>query len=214
MNTINLLPDASPASATGELPFSLRVIDLKQYAYCPRVVFYDYCLPSLRPTTFKMEAGIRAQDRVNGLEERRSLRAYGVETGTRHFHVSVQSAALGCTGQIDLVVETRDEGRHRLIPVDFKLSRKRPGRHFQLQLACYGLMLEEMWQLPVEEGYLYLIPKKESVRIPLTVRLRNEARRKLAEVREMIVTQRTPPPTKQRAKCVDCEFRRFCNDVL
>ena len=27
----------------------LRVTDLKQYEYCPRVVFYEYCLPGVRP---------------------------------------------------------------------------------------------------------------------------------------------------------------------
>lgn len=67
--------------------FYLQVTDLKQYLYCPRVVFYRYCLPDVRPVTFKMQAGIAAQDRVTELEKRRSLRAYDVVAGTRHFHV-------------------------------------------------------------------------------------------------------------------------------
>ena len=57
-----------------ETAWSLRVIDLKQYEYCPRIVYYEYCLPGVRPTTYKMAAGIAAQDRVNTLEERRGLR--------------------------------------------------------------------------------------------------------------------------------------------
>jgi len=192
----------------------LRVVDLKQFEYCPRVVYYQYCLPGVRPTTYKMEAGIAAQDRVEQLEGRRSLRAYGIQDGTRHFNVSVQSATLQCTGQIDLLIETRDDDHHRYIPVDFKLSRKEPGRHFKLQLACYALMIEEERGVPVESAAIYLIPLKKSVLVPMTARLKNDAKRKLKEMRKMIIAQQMPEPTKQRAKCVNCEFRRFCNDVI
>lgn len=79
----------------------LRVTDLKQYDYCPRVVYYEHCLPKLRPVTYKMTAGIAAQERVTALEERRSLRTYGLTSGERHFNVAVSSAQLGFTGQID-----------------------------------------------------------------------------------------------------------------
>lgn len=192
----------------------LRVIDLKQYEYCPRVVYYDYCLGGLRPTTYKMAAGITAQERVNALEERRGLRAYGIQNGERHYHVPVHSEKLGCSGQIDMVIETHDDNRPRLIPVDFKLSRREPGRHFKLQLACYALLLEEAWGKPVEAGALYLIPTKEVVNVPITSRLRNDAIRQLLEIRQMVTAQQVPPPTPQRSRCVNCEFRRFCNDVV
>ncbi len=192
----------------------LRVIDLKQYAYCPRIVYYEYCLPAVRPTTYKMEAGIAAQDRVNMLEERRGVRAYGLQSGTRHYHVPVQSEKLGCRGQVDMVIETSDEGRSRLLPVDFKLSRRDPGPHFKLQLACYAMMLEDEWGLPVEEGAIYLIPPKRVIKIPINTRLRNDALRHLLAIREIALTERMPPPTAQRSRCVNCEFRRFCNDVL
>ncbi|MCB0096747.1 MAG: CRISPR-associated protein Cas4 [Caldilineaceae bacterium] len=194
--------------------WKIRVVDLKQYEYCPRVVYYQYCLPGVRPTTYKMAAGIVAQDRVNQLEERRGLAAYGLKTGQRHYHVSVRSEKLGCTGQVDMVIETQDNGLHRLLPVDFKLSRRQPGRHFQLQLACYAMMLEDDWGLPVAEGAIYLIPSKRVIKIPITNRLRNRAIRHLLEIHQMVHTQRVPNATRQRSKCVNCEFRRFCNDVI
>jgi len=197
-----------------EVGWLLRVVDLKQYAYCPRVVYYDYCLAGLRPTTYKMAAGIAAQERVNGLEERRSLRAYGVQQGERHYHVNVLSEKLGCSGQVDMVIETQDDHQPRLIPVDFKLSRQEPGRHFQLQLACYAMMLEDDWGKAVTEGAIYLIPSKRVIKVPITARLRNETIRNLLAIRQMVTKQSVPPPTRQRSRCVNCEFRRFCNDVV
>ncbi len=192
----------------------LRVTDFRQYAYCRRVVYFEYCLPGLRPTTYKMEAGIAAQEKVVEREERRSLRAYGLRSGTRHFDVRLTSSALRCTGQADMVIETDESGAHRLIPVDFKLSRRQPGVHFRLQLACYALMLEENWGLPAPEGYIYLTPLKEAVRVAITKRLCNQAVSLVEEMRLMVEEARMPAATAKRGQCVNCEFRRFCGDVV
>lgn len=194
-------------------PWLLRVVDLKQFDYCPRVVYYQYCLPDVRPTTYKMDAGVAAQDRVESLEPRRTLKAYGLAEGKRHFNVSLSSEELGCTGQADMVIEVMNDNAE-LIPVDFKLSRREPGRHFKLQLACYGLMLEEHFDKPVRRGFIYLIQAKRTIAVELSTRLRNDVKRKLAEMRAMVQAQRVPAPTRQRNKCVECEFRRFCNDVV
>ncbi|MDE0631749.1 MAG: CRISPR-associated protein Cas4 [Caldilineaceae bacterium] len=209
------IPAPADAAVSEHAGWLLKVTDLKQFAYCPRIPYYHYCLPEVRPTTYKMAAGIRAQDRAEELERRRSLRAYGLTEGERHFNVSITSGQLGVSGQIDLVIKHTLNGEDRLIPVDYKLSRRDPGRHFKLQLACYALLLEEVWGLPVEDGFLYLIPARRAVRVPITTRLRNDVRRQLAEIRALVLAERMPPvPPKQRSRCIDCEFRRFCNDVL
>ncbi|MDE0078633.1 MAG: CRISPR-associated protein Cas4 [Caldilineaceae bacterium] len=209
------IPVPAETKASEYPEWLLKVTDLKQFAYCPRIPYYHYCLPAVRPTTYKMDAGIRAQDRAEELERRRSLRAYGLTEGERHFNVSIASGQLGVSGQIDLVIRHTVNGEERLIPVDYKLSRREPGRHFKLQLACYALLLEEAWQLPVEDGFLYLIPARKAVRVPVTTRLRNDVRRQLAEIRELVLAERMPAVSaRQRSRCVDCEFRRFCNDML
>jgi CRISPR-associated exonuclease Cas4 len=213
---MSLLNNPSSDNLTAEEQDSwyVRVTDLKQYTYCPRVTYYMYCFPKLRPMTYKMQAGIEAQERVTDLEERRSLRAYGLSDGERHFHVPVRSKVMGCVGQIDMVIETQEGGAHRLIPVDYKLSQRSPGRHFQLQVACYGMMLEEMYGVSVPEAYIYLIQSRQAERIALTKRLRREVAQSMEAIRAMIAKQRVPPPTPHRAQCMACEYRRFCNDVI
>ncbi|MBW7883421.1 MAG: CRISPR-associated protein Cas4 [Caldilineaceae bacterium] len=198
----------------GEISWLVRVVDLKQYEYCPRIVYFSYCLPGIRPQTYKMKAGIEYQDKTEELEKRRSLREYGLNDGIRHFHVPLTSERYGCVASVDLVVEFEDETGRRLLPVDFKLSRREPGRHFRLQLACYAMMLEESWGAPAPVGVLYLIPLRRAVQVKLDARLRHDAQRKLAQIRDMIGRERMPKPTPQRGRCIDCEFRRFCNDVI
>lgn len=206
-----ILVDTPDVDGAGWL---LRVTDLKQYAYCPRVVYYEYCLPGLRPSTHKMDAGIAAGDRAAGLEERRSLRAYGLTEGDRSFNVTVTSHRLGITGQVDMVIRTAGQNGPRIVPVDYKLSRRKPGQHFRLQLACYALLLEEAFERPAPEGFLYLIPARRAERVVLDQRLRKRALRSVAQIRALVEQQHMPAPVKQRTRCVDCEFRRFCNDVV
>ena len=194
----------------------LEVTDLKQHAYCPRIVFYHYCLPHVRPVTFKMQAGIDAQDDESEREARRSLRSYGLAEGERFFDVRVQSDELALRGRIDLVIAVPERGAPgaELIPVDYKLSERVPGRHFKVQLATYALLLEAAWQLPARRGFLYLIPERRAVGVPITPALRRQAVAYLDEIRTMIARETMPEPPATRRPCVSCEFRRFCNDVI
>ena len=195
-----------------EPPF--RVSDLKQWVYCPRILYYHVCLPAVRPVTYKMEAGVEAGRKEEGHEVRRSLRKYGIRSGKRAFNLRVSSPHLGLRGVVDMVIWPEDEEEQEIIPVDYKMSRK-AGHHFKLQLAAYGLMLEETFGLHAKRGFLYFIPLRKSESIRLDARLRKILQEELAAMKEaMWVSERMPPPTPHRRKCVACEFRRFCNDVV
>ena len=191
----------------GDPPF--RVTDFKQWVYCPRVLYYLYCLPDVRPVTFKMQAGTEAGQRTEDLEERRSLRAYGLSAGEREYNVRLSSAQLGLRGTADMVIDAAPE----VIPVDFKDSDKL-GPHFVLQLAAYALLLEEARGCQVQRGFLYLIPLRRAEEVRIDRRLRAKFANALAQMMKMLNTETMPEPTSQRNKCVVCEFRRFCNDVL
>jgi CRISPR-associated exonuclease Cas4 len=197
--------------AEGGLTFT--VTDLKQYTYCPRVVFYTYCLPLLRPTTYKMEAGISAHEKGGKRERRRTLAAYGLEEGVRHFEVQVASEELGLRGRIDLVIELEGEEQEWIV-VDYKQTTRGPGRHIRRQLAAYGMMLEEMWGGAVRRGFVYSLVTRKTEEIALTKRLRGEVRELVAAMREMVEREAMPDAPRSRRPCVNCEFRRFCNDVL
>ncbi len=187
-----------------------KVTDLKQWVYCPRILYYELCLPDVRPTTYKMEAGAAAGQAEEGREERRSLRAYGVAAGDREFAVYVRSDRLGLRGEIDLVITTLDG---EVIPVDYKLS-EMTGPHVKLQVAAYALLLEEIRQCQVQRGFVYLIPERRAEAVPIGPGLRAKTQAALTEMQAMLKSEKMPPPADSLRKCTACEFRRFCNDVL
>lgn len=194
----------------------LEVTDLKQYTYCPRIVYYHYCLPQIRPLTYKMEAGIAAHEDEAEREGRRSLRPYGLTAGERFFDVRLQSEGLGLRGRLDMVIAVpeRNAPEAELVPVEYKLSDRTPGRHFKVQLTMYALLLEEAWQLPVRRGFIYLIPTRTAVAVTITAALRRQAHDQIAAIRTMVTHETMPEPPASRRPCVSCEFRRFCNDVI
>lgn len=193
--------------------FTFRVIDLKQYIYCPRIFYYHTVLPEVRPLTYKMEAGIKAHQEAEDKEKRRSLRTYGLATGERHFNVHLYSPQWRLSGQLDMLIETEAE----LIPVDYKMAQKE-GPHYRLQLMAYARLLEANWPTAshkkVQRAFLYLIPSRKTISVSLTPTLRRQLNQALEDMYRTAYEQRLPDPTTTRARCVDCEFRRFCNDVL
>ncbi|MFQ5433969.1 MAG: CRISPR-associated protein Cas4, partial [Anaerolineae bacterium] len=158
-------------SATSTLS-TFRVTDLKQYAYCPRILYYHAILPQVRPTTYKMAAGVAAHQEIEKREKRRLLRTYGLQKGERIFNVSLFDEELGLSGEIDLLIETAAE----LIPVDYKNS-NREGHHYRLQLMAYARLLERNYPGRVEairRGFIYLIPKRKAIEVPFTSGLRRQ----------------------------------------
>lgn len=191
--------------------YPIRVSDLKQWVYCPRVFYFQACMPDVRPTTYKMYAGREAGQSEVGREERRSLRVYGIAAGEREFDVPLQSARWGLRGQVDMVITVAGTGE--VIPVDYKLTRI-AGPHVQLQIAVYGMILEEMRGVKVTRGFLYEIPLRRAEEIKIDARWRKQAERAVMAMKEIADEEKMPPPVKHRNKCIVCEFRRFCNDVV
>jgi len=189
---------------------ALRVNDLKQYEYCPRIVFYNTVMPVERKTTVKMERGKEEEFRLDALEKRRSLRRYQLLSGERRFHVWLESPTLGLSGRLDLLILS-PKG---FFPVDFKYTRGRPHRNHMFQLAGYALLVEENFQTQVETGFIYLSPIQEIVAIELSSHLKDQAISYLGQIRDMIREGILPAPTPVRSRCEECEFRNYCGDIF
>ena len=187
----------------------VRVTDIRQYAYCPRVVYYTMVVPVPRPVTFKMEYGVDAQQHVEALEMRRKLRRYGLHSGERHFRVDLESPRLGLSGQVDLVLLTPDEA----VPVEFKHTERPVSKNHRLQVAAYALLIEERMERPVRRGFICRLPSGRLQQLACGPVEREQALEIAASVRAMLHTQSRPGPTGVRARCTDCEFRRYCADV-
>ncbi len=193
-----------------------EVTDLKQWTYCQRIVFYRYCLPTVRPVTSLMHAG-QASHRDEGEREvRRSLRTYGLAQGERHFDIWLRSPRLGLRGRLDLAIALPDRATPgaEAVVIEYKDTERATQPHFMLQLAAYALLLEEAWGVPVPRGFLYAIPTRRAEAVPITPALRRKVMQTVSALHAAVQSERLPPAPISRRPCVTCEFRRFCNDVV
>ena len=187
-----------------------QVTDLKQYTYCARILYYHTILPQIRPITYKMTAGMAAHQQAQVKEKRRQLRTYGLKTGQRTFNVPLFSPELSLSGELDMLIQTDNT----YIPVDYKMTTK-AGTHFRLQLMAYGRLLQQIHpHKQTKHGFLYLIPTRQAVKVNFTPSLQRRLEQALNQMQAIYQQQQMPPATSQRQRCPNCEFRRFCNDVL
>ena len=99
-------------------------------------------------------------------------------------------------------------------PVEFKSTTQRLNLNAKYQLTAYALMVEECLGQSVSQGFIYRIPTQRITAVPISETLRRRTLDAIKQIRSMLSTEWMPPPTPQRGKCVECEFRRFCADVL
>jgi CRISPR-associated exonuclease Cas4 len=194
------------------MSFHLSVSDLRQYDYCARIVYFTHCvgMGRRRPTTYKMQEGSLAHEQVAWLEERRTLRSYGLTEGKREFDVRLNSTALELSGLLDMLIVTPTEA----IPVEYKNSTyDQVGSNHMVQLGAYALMIEEQWGVAVKRAFVHFIPTKTSHEVELTPILKEHTLKQLHNIHQMVENESLPDATRFRGRCSDCEFRNFCPDV-
>jgi CRISPR-associated exonuclease Cas4 len=187
----------------------IPVTDLKQWAYCPRVVYYHRVMPAPPRPTYKMKEGLAAQDLIENLETRRTLREYDLDSARRRFGLWLENKDLELAGKIDLLLEAKDE----IAVVDFKLTSGEPGQNHRLQLAGYSLLAEAALGVPARRAFLYRIPDNRIFPEQVTEQLRRAVMTAVADIRRTGDTQFCPEPTEIRGRCVECEFANYCADV-
>jgi CRISPR-associated exonuclease Cas4 len=188
---------------------TLRVTDLRQWSYCPRIVYYQHRMPGVGKATYKMEEGKAAQAILEHLETRRTLREYGWDRAARRFDVWLESEDLGLAGKLDLMLETTDEAA----PVEFKLTSGDLGQNHRLQLAGYALLIERELGKSVSQGFVYRIPDGRVFLVPIEEGLRREAEEAMGEIRQILSNGWLPRATDVRKRCDECEYANFCADV-
>jgi CRISPR-associated exonuclease Cas4 len=194
-----------PAPAAGPV---LRVTDLKQHVYCARIPYWTYLAPIEKRLPPKVAYGAEDHALLARLEERRTLKSYGLAEGTRRFHVRLTSERWELTGVLDALLETAEER----IPVEYKDTLGGMRLNHRLQLAAYALLLEELPGPPVRRGMVFAIPEGRVYTVRLDGALRRQVLEVIAEIRRNLEEELLPPPADRWSKCRDCEFLRFCGD--
>lgn len=190
---------------------SINITDIKQYVYCPRVVYYNYVEPVPRKVSFKMEYARSQHYELNQKEKRRNLKRYNLVEGKRYYGLSISSEALNLSGKLDILIDTEAESGQRFYPVECKDTDGKIYKNIIYQLVAYAMCIEEMTNTPVKKGYIYIIPEQKAHLIFITDDQKRYVRKMISMIKKIIQEEYYPDP-RSKKRCWDCEFQRYCND--
>lgn len=188
---------------------SVPVSLIRQWCYCPRVVYYM----ELTDISVARPDWVKQGEDFHQLEEklwqRRNLSRFYLADGKRHHNLIVQDSTLELHGVVDMAVET-DEA---VYAVEFKLSANNKKRGDVLQLTAYAMLLEKHFAKPSSVGFLVGRGKVLHT-IAMNADRRREVNEVADEIRRMLRSGLKPESSATVVQCCTCEYVNFCNDRL
>ncbi|MEM0483016.1 MAG: CRISPR-associated protein Cas4 [Nitrososphaerota archaeon] len=183
----------------------ITVVELKRYAYCPRIVFITHVLHLDEVVSEAMEAGLEQHDEAVITPIVAKLRALRVLRS-----VELRSEMLKTSGKPDYLVITRNR---EYVPVEVKWASSDRGRakwDQKLQLAAYAILVEENFKTTVKRGYIYYLKDRRVVELVIDEGLKNLTRKIIGNIHRMILEERDPGVITPLTRCVNCGYRVYC----
>lgn len=189
-----------PGSSTDErLPLSL----LNDYLYCPR------------RAALKVVEGWRSSNehtnRGDIVHEHSDLAGYDVVKGVTLLRaLPVWSERLGLNGKCD-IVERRDDGA--LLPVEFKLGKRRQWENDDAQLGAQALCLEEMFKVSILRGAVFHADSKRRREVEFTSELRLRTEQAITSLHRLLADQ-VVPSAEFKPACEECSLFDICQPKI
>lgn len=182
---------------------------IKQYHFCPRIIYYLGVSGHSERLTESMLEGRE----FHSSEERKAKRRKTVGgekkelVKTQWNRLNITSTKLGLYGTVDGVAET-DDG---LIVVENKWMKapKRPYPGHIYQTVAYAMLVEEAFGKPVRKIVVRYVRDEKSFEIPLTEDLRRHILWTISKIKSIIENERTPR-IRESKKCLNCGFKKIC----
>lgn len=191
----------------------ISVSDVKQYFYCPRIIYFAHVLHVEKGEDAKRVAGKEVHSEIERLEKRRKTVLFTKQFGKaeKRFKVYLKSKRLEMKGLLDCLLITNSD----YIPLEYKFTRtgKYSFRNHKYQLAAYALLVEDEHNTTVKKGYIYYDLDKSLKEVAITPVIRSFVKKGVARIKSIIENEEIPEPTRMRGRCRDCEYLNICEGV-
>jgi len=183
----------------------IKVVDVKHYGYCPRIVYITHVLHCDEVVSEAMEMGLEKHEASYIAPLIARLKPVKIFR-----ELKLDSDRLKLSGVVDyLLITSLDE----YVVAEVKWSESaRGGVKFdhKLQLAAYALLVEENFGRDVKRGFVYYRVDGKILEVFLSGRLKEFVERIIEEIHKIILDEKAPPVKVTEARCMNCGFRRYC----
>lgn len=192
----------------------VSVTDIKQYIYCPRIVYFDRVLHATPIFGSQQEDSKELHEDYVKKELRRKDAVYyspefvGAE---KLMFTSLSSSTLGLQGNVDCIIKTV---KGEYVPVEYKNMDSDVGRvcmQHKYQLVGYALLIEENFDTIVKRCFVNYIPEALILQLEITPSMKSFVKRVLGHIRRIIRDEQLPPVRVAKHKCTGgCGHKQIC----
>ena len=188
---------------------SITISDIIEYLYCPRFTYYMHCLeiPQREERLYKVQKGRSVHAAKEKTNISYSRKRYSVVEKRTEVYMN---SKIGVRGVVDEVLFLEDG---TAAPLDYKFAEYK-GKLFRThryQSALYGIMINEVFQVPVERGYIvYTRSNDKIIEVEYTESDREQALKIVDKVFRIIQDGEYPSASTNKRKCLNCTYRRIC----
>ncbi len=194
----------------GMEPVLINVSDVIEYNFCPRFIYYIYCLkiPQHEEKRYKVIKGRAVHEDKSRINKKYLRKKLGVLDKRENVYLS--SRGYKIKGIVDEVLFLEDGNA---APLDYKFAeyKERLFKTHRFQSVLYGLMIKEVFDVEVKKGFVCYVRSNNLVK---EIIFRSKDFEKgisaIDEILEIIWKGTYPDGRKNLNKCVDCAYRRIC----
>ncbi len=181
-----------------------------EHIWCPRFTYFMNVLmiPQFEDRRYKVLKGREVHKRRE--KENRDYLRKKLGVVNKEQAVYLASPKVRVRGIVDEVLSL-DDGT--MAPLDFKYTeyQERAFRTHAIQVALYGLLIEEVYQAEVTRGYVaYIRGGSKVLEVPLSDEIREATDQILDEMFSIIQTGKLPRKTANKNHCIDCCYKNIC----
>ena len=173
---------------------------LNHFLFCPR-----------RAALIHVEGIFKANHhtlRGDIVHEHADLAGYEIAKGVTLLRaLPVFSERLGLSGKCD-IVEQRADGS--LLPVEFKLGKRRQWENDDVQLCAQALCLEEMFGVTIPRGAIFHAQSKRRREVEFDADLRARTEQAVAGLHKLLAIESVPPAIYIEGRCEECSLFEIC----
>ncbi len=189
-------------SCKGPLPM-FSVEDVRQFVYCPRIIYFRYVLRNIPQVSIKMRKGSKKHDQWRKRQIQRG------ESSDIFFGLFFKCEEIGLCGLLDAV----EYDGETATPIELKTGthfKNDVSAHHRAQVIAQCVLLESCLNVRVKQGIVIYSSSREQLKVDIGEEERAWLEKTLSRMRDIVFYEELPRVCESEAKCVDCEYWMWC----
>lgn len=183
---------------------------IRQYIFCPRIVYYNL-LTNIKPIfPRQVSLGIEYHSLQEKLSKNRKFKKLDIEYNEALLDKYIENETLNICGIVDLALLCNDE----VIPVEFKFieAKKKPSYSHVLQLYGYGLLLSKEYNKEFKRAIIIYSNNMKLFKIEITQKIKDDFLKTLKAIEKVERNNILPNSSANELQCSQCEYLNYCDD--